>query len=132
MLAIFDDAALSRTRWLSRRRWRKPRRECGVIPKTAADAIAEAARTLKLDTAALAEAAAHAGTLAIPLVKELGRRVAAIDTAAAGHVHFGGTSQDLADTALVLQLGDACTLLERDLARLARRWRRSPHGIAQR
>ena len=52
-------------------------------------------------------------------MKRLGETVAKIDRDAAGHVHFGATSQDLADTALVLQLRAACGLLKRDLARLA-------------
>jgi 3-carboxy-cis,cis-muconate cycloisomerase len=93
--------------------------ECGVIPRSAASSIAKAVRTAKFDAQALAESASRAGTLAIPLVRQLGEEVAAIDPAAAGHVHFGATSQDLADTALALQLRAGSALLERDLSRLA-------------
>ncbi|MFI5014549.1 MAG: lyase family protein [Hyphomicrobiales bacterium] len=42
-----------------------------------------------------------------------------IDRTAAGHVHYGATSQDLADSVLVLQLRHACAVLIRDLSRLA-------------
>jgi 3-carboxy-cis,cis-muconate cycloisomerase len=41
--------------------------------------------------------------------------------AARGYVHWGATSQDIIDTALVLQLRDALALIERDIARLDRR-----------
>ncbi|SDR13888.1 3-carboxy-cis,cis-muconate cycloisomerase [Rhizobiales bacterium GAS113] len=118
MLAVFSDEALIAHALAFEAALAQAEAECGVIPQGAAEAIAEAVRTAAFDAAALAEAAARGGTLAIPLVKELGSQVAAIDRAAAGHVHFGGTSQDLADTALVLQLRVACALLRRDLRRL--------------
>jgi 3-carboxy-cis,cis-muconate cycloisomerase len=119
MPAVFSDEALIAHALLFEAGLAEAEAECGVIPRSAARTIAEAAQTLKLDPRELAEAAAHAGTLAIPLVKRLGEAVAKIDRDAAGHVHFGATSQDLADTALVLQLRAACGLLKRDLARLA-------------
>jgi 3-carboxy-cis,cis-muconate cycloisomerase len=119
MPAIFADEALVAHALAFEAALAQAEAECGVIPKSTAHSIGEAARTLKLDTRTLADAASHAGTLAIPLVRELGQAVAKIDKAAAGHVHFGATSQDLADTAQSLQLRAGCTLLERDLARLA-------------
>jgi 3-carboxy-cis,cis-muconate cycloisomerase len=119
MPAVFSDEALIAHALAFEAGLAEAEAECGVIPRSAARTIAEAAQTLKLDPRELAEAAAHAGTLAIPLVKRLGEAVAKIDRDAAGHVHFGATSQDLADTALVLQLRAACGLLKRDLARLA-------------
>jgi len=68
---------------------------------------------------AIASAAALAGNLAIPLVKELTALVAKSDEKAAGLVHFGATSQDVIDTGLVLQLRDAFDCTEQDLARLS-------------
>ena len=119
MLAVFSDEALIAHSLAFEVGLARVQAECGVIPQSAARSIAEAARTLKLDPRELAEAAARAGTLAIALVKRLGEAVGKLDRDAAGHVHFGATSQDLADTSLVLQLGAACELLQRDLARLS-------------
>ena len=119
MAAVFDDAALIAHALAFEAALARAEADCDVIPASAAAAIAKAAATLKLEPALLGEAAAHGGTLAIPLVKQLGKEVATLDKAAAGHVHFGATSQDLADTALALQLKVACALLARDLSRLA-------------
>ncbi len=84
---------------------------CGVIPAPAAAPIAAACRAERYDLDALAAGALRAGTLAIPLVKRLGEEVARSDKTAAGWVHFGATSQDVLDTALVLQLRRAMPLL---------------------
>lgn len=92
--------------------------QLNIIPRSAADTIAQAAEPGNFDVEALAEAALHAGTLAIPFVKELTERVRAKDPAAAGYVHWGATSQDLCDTALVLLLRQAQSILESNLVRL--------------
>jgi 3-carboxy-cis,cis-muconate cycloisomerase len=90
----------------------------GIIPETAANAIATAAGPANFDTKALSGDALRAGTPGIPLVKALTERVRVGNPAAAGYVHWGATSQDVADTALVLVLKRAQTILELDLARL--------------
>ena len=83
----------------------------GVIPRDAVAPIAEAAKALHFDMNALAAEAAQEGNVAIPLVNMLRRRVASADAAAANWVHFGATSQDIIDTALVLQLSRAVPLI---------------------
>lgn len=93
--------------------------ELGVIPAEAAEAIAAAADDMAPDPSMVAADAARAGALTIPLVKLLIACVRDRDPAAAGFVHFGATSQDAMDTALVLQLDWACALIDADLARLA-------------
>ena len=93
---------------------------CGVIPAEAAAPIASACRAELYDLDALAAGALRAGTLAIPLVKRLGEEVARRDPAAASWVHFGATSQDVLDTALVLQVRRAMPqLLEQGEAVMA-------------
>lgn len=92
----------------------------GVIPRSAVRAIESSCRVELFDIDALARATAKAGNPAIPLVKELTARVTAQDKEAAGFVHWGTTSQDTIDTALVLQLRAALALFETDAARLAR------------
>jgi 3-carboxy-cis,cis-muconate cycloisomerase len=73
-------------------------------------------RFYKIDQ--IVAAASAAGNLAIPLVMELTAKVAHKNATAAGFVHWGATSQDAIDTALVLQLRDAFDVLGRGLDRL--------------
>ncbi|MCX5539578.1 3-carboxy-cis,cis-muconate cycloisomerase [Paraburkholderia sp. CNPSo 3076] len=105
----------------------------GVIPQSAVAAIVEACAADQLDAPALARDAALGGNLAIPLVKQLTARVKTADPEAAKYVHWGATSQDIIDTATVLQLRDALALIERGidalcatLADLARTHRATP------
>jgi 3-carboxy-cis,cis-muconate cycloisomerase len=90
----------------------------GVIPGTAAEAIAHACRAEAYDVAALQAAAMDSGNLAIPLVAALTRRVGEIDADAKGWVHWGATSQDVIDTGLVLQLREGLAFVEAELDRL--------------
>ncbi|MGA8032311.1 MAG: 3-carboxy-cis,cis-muconate cycloisomerase, partial [Casimicrobiaceae bacterium] len=60
----------------------------GVIPQAAADSIAAHCKADRFDAAKLAAAAQSAGNLAIPLVAELTRDVAAADPVARGYVHW--------------------------------------------
>ncbi|GGC71603.1 3-carboxy-cis,cis-muconate cycloisomerase [Undibacterium terreum] len=86
-----------------------------VIPEQALAAIEAACEVELIDFASLAHAAASAGNLAIPLIKQLTANVAKADAAAAKYVHWGATSQDVMDTALVLQLRQALDLIDADL-----------------
>jgi 3-carboxy-cis,cis-muconate cycloisomerase len=70
------------------------------------------------DIEVLALSAAHAGTLAIPLVEELRRRADRQRPGAGAFVHLGATSQDVADTALALQVKAGLALLATDANRL--------------
>jgi 3-carboxy-cis,cis-muconate cycloisomerase len=105
----------------------------GVIPALAADPINQACRAELYDIAALGAAAVPAGNIAIPLVQALTAEVAKSNAEAARYVHWGATSQDVIDTALVLELRDAIDALIGDLDRaidgfatLAGRHRRTP------
>lgn len=98
--------------------------KAGIVPSAAAESIAAAARAENFDAAALASATLRAGTLSIPVVKALTERVRARNPEAAGFVHWGATSQDVADTALVLLLKKARGMLdllslEKSLGRLS-------------
>jgi 3-carboxy-cis,cis-muconate cycloisomerase len=90
-----------------------------VVPENAARAVRAAARSDLYDLAALDAAAARAGNAAIPLVRELTARVAATDTDASHYVHWGATSQDIIDTAAVLQLRHAVPAVIANLERAA-------------
>jgi 3-carboxy-cis,cis-muconate cycloisomerase len=90
----------------------------GIVPKSAADHIAAAARAGEFDMDALSRGMFRAGTPGIPLVKALTEKVKARNPEAAGWVHWGATSQDVADTALVLLLKRTRTFISGDLDRL--------------
>ena len=96
----------------------------GVIPAHAAEVIPVVARPEEFDAAELTRQSLRAGTPAIPLVSALKERVRAKDPAAAGFVHWGTTSQDVVDTALVLLLAQCRTILAADHERIQRALRR--------
>ncbi len=107
--------------------------ETGTIPKRAVDPIRAAARAEWYNIAAIAAGAARAGNVIIPLVEALTARVGQTDPEAARFVHWGATSQDILDTALVLQLRSAVSLILRSVrqaadgaAVLARRHAKTP------
>ncbi len=89
----------------------------GVISAAAANTISEACQADRFSIAALADAATKAGNLAIPLVKILTANVAHADPDASRYVHWGATSQDVIDTATILQLRDGIDALLADLDR---------------
>ena len=91
----------------------------GIVPERSLAAIRACAQADMYDPAALALEAVEAGNVVIPLVRLLAQRVAATDADAARHVHWGATSQDILDTALVLQLRAASAPLLRQLERAA-------------
>jgi 3-carboxy-cis,cis-muconate cycloisomerase len=94
----------------------------GVIPANAAEQIekvclhhAETDFASVIDLVRLQRDAVTAGNLAIPFVKQLTAKVAESDAEAARFVHWGSTSQDVLDTALVMQLRAATLLLASEL-----------------
>lgn len=91
----------------------------GLIPAEAVAPIEAACKAELYDFSALAVAIGSAGNSAIPLVKALGKKIAASAAEAERFVHLGATSQDVMDTGLVLQLRAAIALLEQDLTELA-------------
>ncbi|WP_271300154.1 lyase family protein [Sphingomonas sp. CV7422] len=115
MIATFDDEATIAAALAFESALAAAQAVVGVIPAEAAAAIAAAASALRLDPAALAERAALAGTLAIPLVATLR---AQLDGEAATALHRGATSQDVADSALMMQVRRAGTLLLVDTDRV--------------
>jgi 3-carboxy-cis,cis-muconate cycloisomerase len=86
--------------------------KAGVIPTAAVPLVEAKCRAELFDFQALANAAASAGNLAIPMVQQLTALVASEDPEAARYVHWGATSQDAIDTGLVLQLRDAFDWME--------------------
>ena len=90
----------------------------GLMPQSAAEAIKSAAKPANFDASSLAAETLRAGTPGIPLAKALAEKVGAQDQEAARFVHWGATSQDVADTALILLVKHSQPIFEADLSRL--------------
>lgn len=95
----------------------------GVIPPIAAGVIADCCKVDHIDIERLKLDTAQSSSAAIPLVNQLTAVVAARDADAALYVHWGSSTQDVMDTALILQVRAALAPLlasvERACARLA-------------
>lgn len=115
MLAAFSDAATLRHALAFEAELARAEAAEGLIGTEAAEAIATLCSSIAIDPAELAEEAALAGTLAIPLVTRLR---AALSGEAAKALHRGATSQDVADTVLACQIRAANGLLGRELSRI--------------
>ena len=99
---------------------------CGVIPAEAGLAIDTGLSKVTVDPARLAAGTAEAGVPVPALVKALR---SSLEPAAGQWLHWGATSQDIVDTALVLQLDRAMTILAArmdsliaSLSRSAKHW----------
>jgi 3-carboxy-cis,cis-muconate cycloisomerase len=68
---------------------------CGIVPQEAVAPIVSACQHSAIDFPALGLAAANAGNLAIPLVKQLTARVKTQDAGAARYVHWGRPARTL-------------------------------------
>ncbi len=68
-----------------------------------------------VDVPALFAQARKSGNMAIPLICQLTSAVRTRDERAASAIHLGATSQDVLDTALVLQMREALELIEAGL-----------------
>jgi 3-carboxy-cis,cis-muconate cycloisomerase len=90
----------------------------GIAPRDEAEVVARICAGARFEPDALAQDARRAGTLAIPIVRELSARVAAQSPAASRWVHYGATSQDLLDSATVLCVQTAGARVLELLARL--------------
>ncbi len=73
-----------------------------------------------IDIELLSSEAKQSGNIAIPFVRQLANAVMARNDRAERAVHLGATSQDVLDTALVLQIRKALELLGADLERVER------------
>ena len=118
MLATFSEPAIVQAMLDFEAALAQAEADEGVIPLAAARSIAAACRAECIDIPALVQAAGRAGSLAIPLVGQLTQAVAQADAGAAQWVHWGSTSQDVIDSAMVLATRRALALVDADLQAL--------------
>jgi hypothetical protein len=87
---------------------------CGVIPREAADEIAAKCNVATLDLDLLRQETEIVGYPILPLVHQLVKQCGD----AGRYVHWGATTQDIMDTAVVLQLREGLGIIEEDVAQL--------------
>src|SRR5262245_39442721 len=102
----------------------------GIIPPEAADAIAKTCRIDIIDFARLKQQTERIGYPVLPVVQQI---VEKCPGGLGEWCHWGATTQDVTDTAAVMQIREALQLVEQDinaisaaLADLARRYRDTP------
>jgi len=96
----------------------KAQANCDLIPVSAAVIIEKCCDVKNIDISLLKEQIALSGNAAIPLVKQLTKIVDKQSPDASRYVHFGATSQDVIDTAIMLQLKAAFGTIQSDLGKL--------------
>jgi len=115
MRAVFDDRAFFQQMLDVEAALARVQARLGIIPADAALAIGQAAGVQNLDTTELAASVRNVGYPVVGLVKGLSRAADAIAPGAGRWTHWGATTQDIMDTAIVLQSRDGLELLRRDL-----------------
>lgn len=83
-----------------------------------------------VDVPKLDEQARNAGNIAIPFVRQLTAAVRSRNEEAARQIHLGATSQDILDTALVLQMREGLALIDASLRELDEHWARQARAYA--
>ena len=129
MRAVFSDEALVGRYVEVEVALARAEARCGIIPAEAADAIAAAGASPAFDWARLKAETDNVGYPILAIVHQL----AEMAGEAGRYVHWGATTQDIMDTASVLQVRAALDLVEADidalrgiLADLAARHRGTP------
>ena len=89
--------------------------ELKICKQSHSKSIAKKCKVSNFDLSRLAEEAAAHGTVVVPLVKDLTKLVKSLDPEASTYVHYGITSQDVIDTAMVLQLVKAFEHIKLDV-----------------
>jgi 3-carboxy-cis,cis-muconate cycloisomerase len=112
MAAVFGDRALLAAMLRVEAALARAQAKHGLVPPELADAI-DATSATQFDVTTLGKATAVSGVLPIPFLKALGR---CLPEELEPALHFGATTQDVADSALALQMREALALLAADLS----------------
>jgi 3-carboxy-cis,cis-muconate cycloisomerase len=118
MMAVFNDEAMLQAMLDFEKSLAVAGSRCNMFTSTAADTISKCCQISKFNISDMSELATQHGTIVVPLVQHLTKLVFVLDNAASGWVHFGATSQDVIDTAMITQLRKALLILDVDTQRL--------------
>lgn len=111
MRAVFDETAYFQRMLDTEAALARVQAQLGIIPKEAAETIIAAAKLENLSTEELAASARNVGYPVVGLVAGLTKA----SGEAGGWTHWGATTQDIMDTATVLQVQDGLNLIETEL-----------------
>jgi 3-carboxy-cis,cis-muconate cycloisomerase len=111
MRAVFDERAYFQRMLDVEASLARVQAHLGIIPADAAEAITRAARVENLRTEELAASARNVGYPVVGLVAGLSRAAGE----AGGWTHWGATTQDIMDTATVLQVREGLALIRASL-----------------
>lgn len=109
---LFSDTAEVRAMLLVEGNLAKVQGDLGVIPEMSARAIARASMEIQIDPGALAAETGRSGVSVPALVAAFRKEMSAPEHAQ--FVHWGATSQDIMDTALMLRLRQVLSHVETD------------------
>lgn len=115
---LFSDSAEVRAMLLVEGALAKAQGEAGVIPQESAAAIARAVVEIAVDPGVLKQPSAENGVPVPGLVAAFREEMKAPEHAQ--YVHWGATSQDIMDSALMLRLRQVLALVEADAAAAAK------------
>lgn len=115
LAAIFSDAEFIRSLLRVEGALARVQGERGLIPRGAAQEIWRTCQSLRVDDAMLQRGVQQEGFPIVALVKQIQTQVGSDN---APYAHWGATTQDIMDTALVLQLRDALTWCETKLQKV--------------
>lgn len=113
---LFTDSAEIRAILLVEGALAKAQGGLGIIPAEAGNAIHRAALEAQIDPGALAQATGENGVSVPALVTAFRAEIG--DPEAAHYVHWGATSQDIIDTALILRVRQALLRIETGISKL--------------
>ncbi|WNV12442.1 adenylosuccinate lyase family protein [Tardiphaga sp. 709] len=129
MRAVFADEALVGRYIEAEVALARAQARLGVVPKEVAQAIEAAAKSIRIDFDKLRAETEIVGYPILPLVHQLSEAAGE----AGRYVHWGATTQDIMDTANVLQIRAALQIVARDLrevrdilATMAKKYRDTP------
>jgi 3-carboxy-cis,cis-muconate cycloisomerase len=123
MRAVFSDRALIARYVEVEIALARTEARCGVIPADAAEAIAQRCDVAALDLDLIRQETDNVGYPILPLVHQLVKQCGE----AGRYLHWGATTQDIMDTAVVLQMREGLGIIGEDVAEL----RKILAGLAQ-
>ena len=115
---LFDDEAFLRAMLAVEGALARVEAGLEIIPASAGERISDVCKTVEMDPQLIGQGTRRDGVPVISLVKALRE---AVGQEAAPYVHWGATTQDIVDTATVLQIRAAIQIMERRLDLLIER-----------
>ena len=112
MMIIFDDESILEAMLDFEKALALAQVRSDMFEPSVADSIAKCCLINNFSTSELSESAKVHGTIVVPLIKHLTKLVMELDVSASNWVHFGATSQDVIDTAMVIQLRKALKIMD--------------------